>query len=157
MEYLILRILVIYFIRINCETPYKTEKKIRHMTSLRTPTRLLNKNIYLCSLIAECTNIAEFANMAEIVCQKTFGYIGSLYNTKACSLTSSWKLSQITIKQGGFGNLIMKYDIIHYALGDIDYFDTMGTAKINCVSFICRYNLYLFITVLLRSLLCVVT
>ena len=46
-EYLIIRILVIHFIRTYCETPYKIKKNVRHMTSFLTPTRFsdLNQNV----------------------------------------------------------------------------------------------------------------
>ena len=54
-EYLILRILVIYFMRIDCETPYKIQKLFdisRHFERLRA-FHFLNKFFYLCSHIAE--------------------------------------------------------------------------------------------------------
>jgi hypothetical protein len=59
-EYLILRILMILFIRTYCKTSYKIEKLFdtwRHYERLR----VLNKKIYFCPHIAESAIIAENA------------------------------------------------------------------------------------------------
>ena len=66
--YMDIHILVMYFIRIYCETRSIFEKIFRHITSFRTPTpffHFLNGKFYFCSYISKCAYIAEFAEIAE--------------------------------------------------------------------------------------------
>ena len=60
--YLILRILMIYFIRINCEPISKIKWNVWHIRSIYDVIRFFSffeQKTYFCSHIAECADIAE--------------------------------------------------------------------------------------------------
>ena len=83
MDYLILRILLIHFLRIYCETPHKIQKLIDIYEVISNAYAFsFFQRILFFSHFAECANITEFSNIAEIFWHKTVGNIASpLYLT----------------------------------------------------------------------------